>query len=160
MVASPQAAGTALTVFPHDEYACARAWIALTAVHARVSSCLAAALAGECGLTINEFEILLRLDHHAGDTGLRPSDLLSAVPLTQPALSRAVARLARRDLLARTGAPGDGRGVLISLTTAGLESLRAAVPVHAQVIQAALLDKVSVAEQDVLAEVLGRIVAA
>ena len=95
-----------------------------------------------------------------GTTGLRPSDLLSAVPLTQPALSRAVARLARRDLLARTGAPGDGRGVLISLTTAGLESLRAAVPVHAQVIQAALIDKVSVAEQDVLAEVLGRIAAA
>ncbi len=158
MVASPQAAGAALTAFP------------LTSTRARGlgradgGTCARLELpgggaGGECGLTINEFEILLRLDH-AGDAGLRPSDLLSAVPLTQPALSRAVARLAGRGLLARTGAPGDGRGVLISLTTAGLESLRAAIPVHAQVIQAALLDKVSVAEQDVLAEVLGRIAAA
>jgi DNA-binding MarR family transcriptional regulator len=160
MVASPRAAGAGLNVAPHDEYACARAWVALTAAHARVAGRLAVALTGECGLTINEFEILLRLDHAGDDGAVRLGDLLSAVPLTQPSLSRAVARLARRDLLARTGAPGDGRGVLISLTPAGQEALRAAVPVHAQVIRAALLDKVSVAEQDVLADVLGRIAAA
>ena len=148
-----------MNAIPPDEYACACAWVALTAAHARVSGRLAAALAGECGLTVNEFEILLRLDH-AGDGGVRLSDLLSAVPLTQPALSRAVARLAARGLLARTGAPDDGRGVLILLTLAGQESLHTATPVHAQVIRAALLDKVSADEQDVLAEVLGRIATA
>jgi DNA-binding MarR family transcriptional regulator len=139
-----------------DEYACARAWVALTAAHARVSGMLASALARECGLTINEFEILLRLDQ-AGDRGVRLTELLTAVPLTQPALSRAVARLAGRGLLARAGAPGDGRGVLIMLTKAGAESLRTAIPVHAQVIRDALLAKVSPGEQDLLAEVLGRI---
>jgi DNA-binding MarR family transcriptional regulator len=159
MVASPRAARRATTAVPSEAYACAQAWVALTAAHARVSSRLAAALAGECNLTINEFEILLRLDH-AGDGGVRLSDLLSAVPLTQPALSRAVARLAGRGLLARSGAPTDGRGILISLTLAGSQSLRAAIPVHAQVIRAVLLDNVSATEQDVLAEVLGRIAAA
>jgi DNA-binding MarR family transcriptional regulator len=159
MVAGPRTTGPSPAAVPLPEYACARAWVALTAAHARVSSRLAAALTGECGLTINEFEILLRLDH-AGDEGARVRDLLSAVPLTQPALSRAVARLAGRGLLARTGAPADGRGVVISLTPAGAESLRAAIPVHAQVIGAALLDNVSAAEQVVLAEVLGRIAAA
>jgi len=46
----------------HDGYECARAWSALTAAHARVSAELSSALARECGLTINDFEILLRLD--------------------------------------------------------------------------------------------------
>ena len=159
MVARPRATGMSPTALPPQEYACARAWVALTAAHARVSNRLAAALTGECGLTINEFEILLRLEH-AGDGGVRVRDLLSAVPLTQPALSRAVARLAERGLLARAGAPSDGRGVLISLTLAGAECLHAAIPVHAQVIRAALLDNLSAAEQGVLTEVLGRIAAA
>jgi DNA-binding MarR family transcriptional regulator len=153
---SRRGAGSPAGARVHDKYACARAWVALTAANARVSGLLASGLARQCGLTINEFEILLRLDQ-AGDGGVRLSELLSAVPLTQPALSRAVARLAGRGLLARAGAPSDGRGVLILLTEAGAESLRAAVPVHAQVIGTALLDKVSPAEQDILAEVLGRI---
>jgi DNA-binding MarR family transcriptional regulator len=142
-----------------DEYACARAWVALTAAHAQVSALLATALARQCGLAINEFEILLRLDQ-AADGGVRLSNLLSAVPLTQPALSRAVARLAERGLVARAGAPGDGRGVMIQLTGAGQASLRAAIPVHAEVIRVALLDKVSAAEHDILTEVLGRIASA
>ncbi len=90
---------------------------------------------------------------------MRLTELLSAVPLTQPALSRAVTRLAGRGLLARTGAPDDGRGVLIFLTEAGALALRTAVPVHAQTIRAELLDKVSAAEHMVLADVLGRIAA-
>jgi DNA-binding MarR family transcriptional regulator len=153
---SSRGAGSRRAALHADEYACARAWVALTAAHARVSGLLASALALGCGLTINEFEILLRLDQ-ARDSGVRLTELLSAVPLTQPALSRAVARLAGRGLLARGGAPGDGRGVIIRLTAAGAESLRAAIPVHAQVIGEALLAKVSPGEQDLLAEVLGRI---
>ena len=139
-----------------DEYSCARAWVALTAAHAQVAGRLASALARECALTINEFEILLRLDQ-AADGGVRPGDLLAAVPLTQPALSRAVDRLAGRGLLTRAAAPSDGRGILILLTEAGQQSLQAAIPVHAEVIRTALLDQLSVAEQGVLAEILGRI---
>jgi DNA-binding MarR family transcriptional regulator len=142
-----------------DEYACARAWVALTAAHARLARLLAAALARECGLAINEFELLLRLDQ-AGPAGLRLGELLSAVPLTQPALSRAVGRLAGRGLLVRAGAPGDGRGVVILLTEAGRQSLHAAIPVHAEVIRTALLDQLSRAEQDMLVNVLGRIASA
>jgi DNA-binding MarR family transcriptional regulator len=142
-----------------DEYACARAWVALTAAHARVARLLAAALARQCRLAINEFELLLRLDQ-AGPAGLRLGELLSAVPLTQPALSRAVGRLAGRGLLVRAGAPGDGRGVVILLTEAGRQSLHAAIPVHAEVIRTALLDQLSRAEQDMLVNVLGRIASA
>jgi DNA-binding MarR family transcriptional regulator len=140
----------------HGEYECARAWSALTAAHARVAGRLAAALARSCRLTINDFEILLQLEQHGS---LRLGDLSPAVPLTQPSLSRAVARLAERGCLARSGDPADRRGVLITMTPAGRDLLRAAIPVHAATVRAELLDHLNPAEQDLLASVLTRVAA-
>jgi DNA-binding MarR family transcriptional regulator len=140
---------------PEGDYECARAWAALTAAHARIAGRLSAALARACDLTINDFEILLRVDRAPKD-GVRLGELLSAVPLTQPALSRAVARLGERGCLSRAGAPGDRRGVLITITPAGRDLLAEAVPVHAATIRETLLDRLSPAEQDVLARVLSR----
>jgi DNA-binding MarR family transcriptional regulator len=138
------------------EYACAQAWAALSAAHGRVAGRLAAALAQEFGLTVNDFEILLRL-HRAPGLRLRLGELNQAVPLTQPALSRAVTRLADRGLLVREGASDDGRGVFIVLQPGGSAVLDRAAPVHAQVIREALLDHLSAAEQQLLADVLRRV---
>jgi DNA-binding MarR family transcriptional regulator len=138
------------------EYSCAQAWAALSAAHARIAGQLADVLAHRCGLSVNEFEILLRLDGAAG-ARLRLGELNEFIPLTQPALSRAVTRLAGRGLVARAGAPGDGRGVLVILRPPGAAALAAAIPVHASVIRAALLDRLSPAEQDLLADVLSRV---
>lgn len=141
-----------------EEYACAQAWAVLTAAHARVAGLLADNLARGCGLTVNEFEILLRLDRAPGRR-LRLGELNSAVPLTQPALSRAVTRLSGRHWLTRAGAPEDGRGVLITLTHAGEGVLRRAIPVHARTIREALLDRMSAGEQEMLAGLLRRVAA-
>jgi DNA-binding MarR family transcriptional regulator len=140
----------------HEGYECARAWSALTAAHARVAGRLAAALARRCDLTVNDFEILLRLDHEGS---LRPGELSPAVPLTQPSLSRAVARLADRGCLSRSGDPRDRRGVRISITPAGRDLLREAIPVHAATVRAELLDHLTPAEQDLLARALTRVAA-
>jgi DNA-binding MarR family transcriptional regulator len=67
--------------------------------------------------------------------------------------------MAGRGWLARSAAPGDGRGVLIAITAAGREVLRQAIPVHARTIRSALLDRLSEAEQALLADVLRRVVA-
>ena len=138
------------------EYSCAQAWAALSAAHARIAGQLAGALAHRCGLSVNEFEILLRL-HGAAGARLRLGELNDFVPLTQPSLSRAVTRLAGRGYVARAGAPGDGRGVLVILQPPGAAALAAAIPVHASAIRAALLDRLTPAEQDLLTGVLGRI---
>jgi DNA-binding MarR family transcriptional regulator len=140
----------------HGEYECARAWSALTAAHARVAGRLATALARRCGLTINDFEILLRLEHEGS---LRLGELSPAVPLTQPALSRAVARLADRGCLSRSGDPRDRRGVRITIAPAGRDLLRAAIPVHAATVRAELLDQLTPAEQDLLTRALTRVAA-
>ncbi len=138
------------------EYECARAWSALTAAHTRVSGRLSDALSRGFGLTINDFEILLRVDH-APDQGIRLRELSSAAPLTQPALSRAVARLAQRGAVARSGVPLDRRGVLITMTPAGRDLLRRAIPVHARVVRDVLLDRLSPEEQELLAQILSRV---
>jgi DNA-binding MarR family transcriptional regulator len=79
------------------------------------------------------------------------------VRLTQPSLSRAVGRLGRSGWLTRTGAPDDGRGVLVSITPAGREVLRRAAAVHAQTIREFLLDPLTPAELDLLDRALSRV---
>lgn len=137
-----------------DEYACARAWVALSAAHARVTDQLSTALSRTCGLSMNEFEVLLRLDH---EPGLRLCDLHSAVRLTQPSVSRMITRLEQQRWVARSGDPKDHRAVRLTLTPAGRDLLGRAIPVHAQVIREALLDRLTAAEHDLLADVLTRI---
>jgi DNA-binding MarR family transcriptional regulator len=125
-----------------------------------VASQLTAALQRECGLAITDFEILLRLDAgHGADhgAGQRIGDLTGPIRLSQPALSRAVARLAGRGFLTRSGSPADARCVLVTLTPAGRDVLATAAGVHASVINEALLGRISPAEQEVLARVLARV---
>jgi DNA-binding MarR family transcriptional regulator len=141
-----------------EEYACAQAWALLSAAHGRISERLAADLAHTSALSINEFEILLRLERAPG-LSLRLGDLNATVPLTQPALSRAVTRLADRGLLVRHGSPDDRRGVIVVMESAGQALLARAIPVHAQVIREALLDHLSADEQRLLADVLQRVMA-
>lgn len=142
----------------HSSLACARTWAALTAAHARIADQLSAELARACGMSINDFEILLRLDQVAAP-GLRLCDLGTTVPLTQPALSRAVARLSDRGWLRRAAATNDRRGVLITITPAGREVLGRAGPAHARTIGEFLLDPLTPQEQDLLARALSRIAA-
>ena len=142
----------------HSSLACALAWSALTTAHARIADQLSAELARACGMSINDFEILLRLDQGAAP-GLRLYDLGTTVPLTQPALSRAVARLGDRGWLRRAAATDDRRGVLITITAAGREVLGRAGPAHARTIREFLLDPLTPQEQDLLARALSRIAA-
>jgi DNA-binding MarR family transcriptional regulator len=141
---------------PTGEYACARAWAALTAAHARITERLGTALHQHCGLSINDFELLLRLDQEPGP-GQRLGRLNAAVRLSQPSLSRAVTRLENQGWVCRGGSPDDGRGVLVSITAAGRDRLRTAVPVHAAIIGEFLLDQLTPDEQDVLTRTLTRV---
>jgi DNA-binding MarR family transcriptional regulator len=142
---------------PGEEYACARVWSALTAAHALITGHLGAALQETCGLSINEFELLLCLDAGPGGQGQRLGHLNAAVRITQPSVSRAVTRMETHGWLRRTSSPDDGRAVLIAITAAGREKLHAAVPVHAAAIRAFLLDHLAPDEQDAVTRALTRV---
>lgn len=138
--------------------ACVNAWRVLRAAHARVEQELGVELSRRCSLTVTEFDALFALRlHPAGEP--RISDLLAAVPLSQPALSRLVARLERRGLLCREPVPSDARAAHLRLTPAGVSLLDDAAAIHARVVHAAFASRFSQEEQASLLRILGRIAA-
>jgi DNA-binding MarR family transcriptional regulator len=138
-----------------DSEACVLAWQTLRLAHDRVAARLAAALAA-CGLSSNEFDVLLYLRAHA-DEEVRAGALADAVTLSQPALSRLVDRLVTRGLVARAPAANDGRVTVVCLTAAGAALLDRAIPVHAAVVHETLTGKFSPAERALLLRTLSQI---
>jgi DNA-binding MarR family transcriptional regulator len=140
----------------HDIAACTRAWQTLRMAHNRVADRLGAELARACGLTLNEFDVLLYLRSHA-DEDVRISALLDAVSLSQPALSRLIARLEERDLLTRSQAEHDGRAIVVTLTAPGAGLTDRAIAIHARTVQETLTSKFTDAEQAALLQTLSQI---
>jgi DNA-binding MarR family transcriptional regulator len=136
--------------------ACVNAWHLLRAAHARVEQELSGELARACGLSVTEFDALFYLRLHAAD-GPRVGALQGAVSLSQPALSRLVARLEQRGLLCREPAPGDARAATLRLTATGETLLEQAAAVHARVVHEVFASRFTPAEQATLLQILGRI---
>lgn len=136
--------------------ACVNAWHLLRAAHARVEQELGGELARACGLSVSEFDALFYLRLHASEA-LRIGDLQAAVDLSQPALSRLVARLEQRGLLCREPVPEDARAATLRLTAAGEEVLEIATRVHTQVVHKVFASRFTDAEQATLLSILGRI---
>lgn len=135
---------------------CVNAWHLLRAAHARVEQELAGALAHACGLSVTEFDALFYLHLHAAEEP-RIGALQGAVALSQPALSRLVARLEQRGLLCREPAPGDARAATLRLTALGETLLTQAATVHAAVVHEVFASRFTPAEQAALLQILGRI---
>jgi DNA-binding MarR family transcriptional regulator len=135
---------------------CALAWQTLRMAHDRVAQRLGAELSRACGLAINEFDVLLYLRSHAREQ-VRIGALLDAVPLSQPALSRLVARLEARGLLARREAEDDARAVVVCLTDTGTALIDRALIIHARVVHETLIDKCSETERTALLRTLSQI---
>ncbi len=135
---------------------CVNVWHLLRAAHARVEQELAGELARACGLSVTEFDALFYLRLHAAGEP-RIGALQEAVSLSQPALSRLVARLEQRGLLCREPAPGDARAATLRLTATGEHLLETAATVHTRVVQEVFASRFTPAEQATLLQILGRI---
>ena len=140
----------------HEISECALAWQTLRMAHDRVAQQLSAELSGACKLAINEFDVLLFLRSHAHEQ-IRIGALLDAVPLSQPALSRLVARLEARGLLARREAEDDARAVVVCLTDTGTSLIDRALVIHARVVHETLTGKFSETERASLLRTLSQI---
>jgi DNA-binding MarR family transcriptional regulator len=142
----------------HTISECALAWQTLRIAHDRVAQRLGAELSSGCGLAINEFDVLLFLRSHGHlKEQVRIGALLEAVPLSQPALSRLVARLEARGLVARSETADDARAVVVCLTDAGTALIDRALSIHARVVHETLIDKFSETERSALLRTLSRI---
>jgi DNA-binding MarR family transcriptional regulator len=140
----------------HDPVSCARAWQTLRLAHNRVAHRLAAELSSECGLSLSEFDALVFLRTHENEE-VRINALLEPVELSQPALSRLVARLEQRGLVSRSGVEDDRRGISLSLTKEGEEVVDRAMAVQTRAVHETLTGKLSESDQASLLNALNRI---
>jgi DNA-binding MarR family transcriptional regulator len=106
-----------------------RAFAALLRAHASATRELNAGLIADHGLTINDYEVLLRLAR-APEGRLRRVDLAEQVLLTASGVTRLLDGLERGGLVERGSCDTDRRVVYAVLTDSGLAKLREASESH------------------------------
>ncbi len=114
------------------------AWEALYRAQATVAQSLSAETEWS-ELAPREYGVLCALSSKSD--GLRISGLGEDVLLTQPGMSRLVARLEARGLVERVADPGDARACRIRLTASGSETQHRVGPSHARQVSAAMTRK-------------------
>jgi DNA-binding MarR family transcriptional regulator len=107
----------------------AQAFVALLRAHRAVTRQLDARLDAEHGLTISDFEVLLRLAR-ASDRRMRRVDLAQEVLLTASGITRLLDGLERAGYVERDSCASDRRVVYAVLTDEGLAKLREAASSH------------------------------
>ena len=112
-----------------EQTTCVGAFVALRRAHAAATRQLNAKLTAEHDLTLNDFEVLLRLSR-ASDRRMRRVDLTQEVFLTASGITRLLDGLERLGLVERGSCESDRRVVYAVLTEAGLAKLREAAASH------------------------------
>ena len=130
-----------------------RAWRAFVTSYARIVPRLDAELASDQGLSLSQYEVLLRLAW-APDRALRMTDLARGVFLSPSGITRAVDQLERRGFVERRVCASDRRGFLAVLTTKGKSKLRAATKVHVAGMREHFFQHLSTAQLEGLADAL------
>jgi DNA-binding MarR family transcriptional regulator len=129
---------------------------ALLRAHAATTRGFNAELVAEHGLTLSDYEVLLRLAH-APDRRLRRVDLAEEVLLTPSGITRLLAGLEQRGWVARVSCASDARVAYAQLTDEGLEKLRAAGRSHVVSIQSLFGERFSPDELGALRDLLQRL---
>ena len=140
-----------------EQSSAVHAFVALVRSHAAVTRRLSVELTNDHGLTINDYEVLLRLAR-APDRRMRRVDLAGEVLLTPSGITRLLDGLERAGFVERGTCESDRRVVYAVLTDAGLAKVREASATHVAQIDelfAARLDSRELARIADLMERLG-----
>ena len=132
------------------------AWVGLLRGHAALTRALNADLVADHGLTLNDYEVLLRLSR-APDGQMRRVDLAEQVLLTASGITRLLDGLHASGYVDKAACSSDARVTYAVLTDAGHEKLRAAADVHVAGIHAKFAERYSDDEMAILAELLSRL---
>ncbi len=129
-----------------------RAWLGLVAVAQLLPAALDSQLQREAHLTHFEFMVLTAL-RFAPQSTLRMTALADATNATLTRLSHVCTRLEKRRIVARTPALDDRRATDIRLTTEGRRVLVRAMPGHIQTARRLVIDALTPAQLEALAEI-------
>jgi DNA-binding MarR family transcriptional regulator len=122
-----------------------RDWRSFIAGSARLTERLDRILREKHGLSLPEYEILVRLSE-ADQRRLRMADLAESVSHSRSRLSHTVGRLEADGLVRRESCFGDGRGVYAVLTAQGYDRLDVASHDHVASVREFLVDVVDPAD--------------
>jgi DNA-binding MarR family transcriptional regulator len=133
-----------------------QAFIRLLQGHAAATRVLSADLVSEHGLTINDYEALLRLSRADGHY-LKRVDLAESLLLTPSGVTRLLDGLERAGYVEKGSCDTDARITYAVLTEAGHEKLAEASTSHIAQIRAFFEQRFDDDELATLAELLGRL---
>ena len=105
------------------------AWVAFLRGHAALTRSLNAQLVADHELTMNDYEVLLRLSH-APDNRLKRIELAQSVILTPSGITRLLDGLEAAGWVEKASCASDARVTYAVLTEAGREKLHAAADSH------------------------------
>jgi DNA-binding MarR family transcriptional regulator len=131
-------------------------WVSFLQSHAAITRELSAQLQHEHGLTLSDYEVLLRLKNAEGGM-MRRVDLAEQVLLTASGITRLLEGLERAGFVRKETCSSDARVSYAKITDEGLEKFKAAAKTHLRGIDELFLSRYSGSELATLAELLGRL---
>jgi DNA-binding MarR family transcriptional regulator len=132
------------------------AWAALLEAHATLMRQLQTDLVSKTGLDLNDFDVISQLARAGG--GLRMTELAARAFSSRSGLTRRIDRLVEEGLVSRTTADGDARGVMVTLTEAGVARVSETVPVHLRMVAELFMAKLDNQELAVLESALKKVI--
>lgn len=111
-------------------------------------------LRDECGLSLDDFDVLAATQR-AGD--IRMSELSELVSFSPSRLTHVIQRMEKNGWVERTTAGGDRRVKMLALTNRGREVLGEAWPSHADAIRELFLDQLADQDQAAIEDTFSRI---
>lgn len=132
-------------------------WRRWLRVQTELPAALGRALNRETGLSMQDFETLVRLSE-APEARLRISTLADQMHWERSRLSHHLRRMAARGLIDKENCKEDGRGAFVVLTAVGQSALEEAAPGHVRAVREIFLDGLGQGRLDQLDAILEQIV--
>ena len=131
-------------------------WVSFLRAHSAITRQMNADLLNEHGLTLNDYEVLLRLSHEEGGM-MRRVDLAESVVLTASGITRLLDGLERAGHVEKATCESDARVSYAKLTQAGAEKLSEASVTHLARVEELFTSRFSNADLRALAGLLSRL---
>ena len=135
------------------------AWLRMLEAHTRLVEVMESDLRRDCGTPLVWYDIMIKIWVTPGRR-IRMAELAEQALLSRSWLTRRVVQLEQAGLVTRTGAGDDGRGVVVEMTSTGLETFARMEASHAKSIAKHFSAHVSQDEARVIATAFARITAA
>jgi DNA-binding MarR family transcriptional regulator len=130
-----------------------RAWRNYLRGNASLQDAINHDLEQSAGLSLSEYEVLVRLSEAEGRT-LRMSVLADELVHSRSRLTHTIRRMEDAGLVLRTTCDSDRRGVNATLTDAGFARLEAAAPGHVESVRTRLVDRLTPEQMRLLGEIM------